>query len=301
MNKALSLLSILYIVSGWVSEADVSSNKSDSLEFIYPLMYGAGVRYEHLLTDHFTIDARAEAASEFYMLSASADVGLTYYTDQPFNGFYGQLGVGYLSAFFPGGGSDEEDSKDGFMLAFDFGYKTLGDGFYIRPDFGVKVSSSAFIPTLEIGFGSSWGGDKQEGTTPEPIKEINSVEAGFRAMTFMNPSLFINYEHLIIPHLAMNTGVISNSEFGGVSLGGDGYFFKPFDKLYLHLGGTYLIDLNDNNRYALLADGSLGFKAYIWNNWFFRIAPGVSYQSPNHPVISDEVLYKIDVGAGFSF
>ncbi len=83
--------------------------------------------------------------------------------------------------------------------------------------------------------------------------------------------------------------------------GGDGYFFKPFDKLYLHLGGTYLIDLNDNNKYALLADVALGYKAYVWNNWFFRIAPGVSYQSPNHPVISDEVLYKIDVGQVSAF
>jgi len=288
-------------VISYAVDANSVNHGTDSLEFVYPLVFGAGVRYEHLLTDHLAIDARATAGSEFYVISASADVGLTYYINHPFNGFYGQLGAGYLSAYFPGGGSDEEDSKNGLMLAFDLGFKSSGNGFYIRPDIGVKVSSSAVIPTLEFGFGGNLGGPEQKVTPPETIKDINSVEIGLSAMTLMSPSLFIDYEHLIIPHLAMNTGVISNTEFGGVHLDGDCYFFKPFDRLYLRLGGTYLIDLNDNTRYALLVDGSLGFKAFLGNNWFFRIAPGVNYPSANNSDIADEVHYKLDVGAGFSF
>jgi len=301
--RLFSWISLILFI-GLVSSASSYDGPHNSVEFEYPLLVGAGLRYEHLLVDHLALTAGANAALEIYILFGSANVGLTYYFNNPFNGLYSSISGGYCAAIYPG--MDENGASPVATLAL--GFKTMDRNFYVRPEvsaiFAPQLPESAIVPKVSIGFGGNFGG-KSTGEPPKTSDRADSLEIGFDYSNEMEGRICLDYEKLLWQHLAFYLGPRGNQNNGGGQLGLTGYFFKPFNLLGLRLGGTYLRDYEETKDVTLLSS-SLIYKAPLGSSWFFHIGLGGEYLLGGSyglsPMDEDRrISYNFLLGGGMEF
>jgi len=249
------------------------------MEFVYPLLIGAGLRYEHLLADHLTINVSDSVGVDGVFFEVGA-AGLSYYFNDSFHGLYASLGVGYcLIAVLEGNGGGS------IAAPLALGFKTSGRGFYIRPEIAAYIapgiSDAPVIPVLSVGFGGNWGGSGGEQQAQPSKENANSLELGTGLNYPVGIPINLDYERMLFDNLAVYLGPkMTLSSFHpatGGELGATCYFFKPFENWFFRLGGTYLKDNNENGDLTLI-DGSIGLKASLGSSWYYRFALGGNYR-----------------------
>jgi hypothetical protein len=154
MKSSWTITIALVLVSSlaWAVEA-LPLATQNSLEFEYPIFIGLGMKYEHIMGESLAFMAEARADVIWWAPEASAQVGVTYYLNEPFQGLYTQAGAGYLFSVYP-------DFGESPLVAIGLGWKSADRGWFWRPEIALKLApaltENPVLAEVSLGLGGNW-------------------------------------------------------------------------------------------------------------------------------------------------